>query len=106
MVKVAFDHLDPRILPEMSARVAFLTRPLTIEELTPFLGVHRDVLTERNGTRGLFQVVDEKAQWIATPTAEFKGDYVVLAGLLKAGEKVVLKPPPSLQSGDRIKIAE
>jgi len=106
MVKVAFDHLDPRILPEMSARVAFLTRPLTMQEHVPFLGVHRDVLTERNGARGLFQVVDEKAQWIATPAAEFNGDYVILAGLLKAGEKVVLKPSPSLKSGDRIKIAE
>ncbi len=106
MVKVAFDQLDLRILPEMSARVAFLTRPLTMQELTPFLGVHRDVLTERNGARGLFQVVDERAQWIAAPAVEFQGDYVVLAGLLKAGEKVVLKPPPSLKSGDRIKIAE
>jgi RND family efflux transporter MFP subunit len=106
MVKVAFDHLDPRILPEMSARVAFLTRPLTTEELAPFLGVHRDVLTERNGARGLFQFVDEKAQWIAAPTVAFQGDYVLPGELLKAGEKVVLKPPPSLKSGDRIKIAE
>jgi HlyD family secretion protein len=106
MVKVAFDHLDPRILPEMSARVAFLSRPLTAQELLPFLGVHRDAITERNGARGLFQVVDEQALWVATPTVEFEGDYVVLAGWLKGGEKVVLKPPPSLRSGDRVKIAE
>ena len=32
MVKVAFDRLDPRILPEMSAKVAFLTRPLSEQE--------------------------------------------------------------------------
>ena len=106
MVKVAFERLDPRILPEMSARVAFLTRLLSTEELHPFLGAHRDVLTERNGTSGLFQVVDDRARWIAAPTAEFKGDYVVLAGFLKGGEQVVLKPPPSLKSGDKVKIAE
>jgi RND family efflux transporter MFP subunit len=106
MVKVAFDQLDPRILPEMSARVAFLTRPLSAQELNPFLGAHRDVLTERNGAKGLFQVADDQAQWIATPAAEFKGDYVVLAGLLKGGEKVVLKPPPSLKTGEKVKIAE
>jgi HlyD family secretion protein len=106
MVKVAFDQLDPRILPEMSARVAFLTRPLTMQELVPFLGAHRDVLTERNGAGGLFQVVNERTQWLATPTAEFKGDYVVLGGFLKGGERLVLKPPPALKSGERIKIAE
>ncbi len=106
MVKVAFDHLDPRILPEMSARVAFLARPLSAQELLPFLGAHREVLTERNGKQGLFQMVNDRAQWIAAPAVELKGDYVVLAGLLKGGEQVVLKPPPQLTSGDRVKIAE
>jgi HlyD family secretion protein len=106
MVKVAFDRLDPRILPEMSARVAFLTRPLGEQESLPFLGVHRNALTERNGAGGLFQVVDEHALWVGVTAAEFKGDYVVLSGWLKGGEKVVLKPPPSLKSGDPVKIAE
>ncbi len=106
MVKVAFDHLDPRILPEMSARVAFLTRPLSEQERLPFLGAHREVLTHHNGSQGLYQIVNDRAQWIAAPVAEFKGDYVILAGLLKEGEQVVLKPLPSLNSGDRIKIAE
>jgi hypothetical protein len=50
--------------------------------------------------------VNDRSQWIAAPVAEFKGDYVVLAGLLKEGEQIVLKPPPSLNPGDRVKIAE
>ena len=106
MVKVAFDHLDPRILPEMSARVAFLTRPLSEQERLPFLGAHREALIHRNGSQGLYQIVNDRAQWIAAPVAEFKGDYVVLAGLLKEGEQIVLKPPPSLNPGDRVKVAE
>jgi RND family efflux transporter MFP subunit len=106
MVKVAFDHLDPRILPEMSARVAFLTRPLSEQERLPFLGAHREVLNHHNGSQGLYQIVNDRSQWIAAPVAEFKGDYVVLAGLLKEGDQIVLKPPPSLKSGDRVKVAE
>jgi HlyD family secretion protein len=106
MVKVSFDRLDPRILPEMSARVAFLTRPLSPQELLPFLGAHREVITQRNGSQGLFQVAGDRVQWLAVPKPEFKGDYVVLAGLMKGGEQIALKPPPSLKSGDRIKIAE
>jgi RND family efflux transporter MFP subunit len=106
MVKVSFDRLDSRILPEMSARVAFLTRPLSPQELLPFLGVHREVLTHRNGSQGLFQVVGDRVRWMAVPEPEFKGDYVVLAGLMKGGEQIALKPPASLKSGDRIKIAD
>jgi HlyD family secretion protein len=106
MVKVAFDQLDPRILPEMSARVAFLARPLNEQELHPFLGVHREVLTQRHGAQGLFLVVNERVQWLAVQSAELNGDYVVLAGLLKGGEQIVLKPPSTLKAGDRVKVAE
>jgi RND family efflux transporter MFP subunit len=106
MVKVAFDRLDPRILPEMSAKVAFLTRPLSAPELRPFLGAHREVITQRNGTQGLFRVAGDRAEWIPVPAAEFKGDYVILAALLKAAEQVVLKPPTTLKSGDRVQVAE
>lgn len=106
MVKVAFDLLDPRILPEMSAKVAFLTRPLSESELRPFLGAHREIITQRNGTQGLFRVVGDRVEWIPVPAAEFKGDYVIPAALLKAGEQVVLKPPTTLKSGDKVQVAE
>jgi RND family efflux transporter MFP subunit len=106
MVKVAFDQLDARILPEMSARVAFLARPLMEAERHPFLGAHREVLAERNGGKGLFKVVNEQALWLAVPAPELKGDYVILAELLKGGAQVVLKPPSTLKAGDRVKVAE
>jgi len=106
MVKVAFDSLDPRVLPEMSAKVAFLSRPLTGAESRPFLAVHRDALIERNGTRGLFKVEDDRARWIPLPDPLFNGDYVVLEKTLADGEKVVMKPPTNLKPGDKIKAAE
>jgi HlyD family secretion protein len=106
MVKVAFDHLDPRILPEMSAKVAFLTRPLSEQERRPFLGAHREVITQRNGAQGLFRITGDRAVWVPIQLAEPKGDYVVLADVLKVGEQVVLKPPSALKSGDRVQVAE
>ncbi len=44
MVKVAFDSLDPRILPEMSAKVAFLSRSLRRDEEQPRLVVNPKAL--------------------------------------------------------------
>lgn len=106
MVKVAFDRLDPRILPEMSAKIAFLTRPLSEAEHQPQLGVHRDVITQRQGGQGLFRIVGDRAEWIPLPELAFQGDYVLPGEVLKAGEQVVLKPAKALNAGDRVHAAE
>jgi HlyD family secretion protein len=106
MVKVAFEQLDPRILPEMSAKIAFLTRPLGNSERQPYFGVHREVITQRQGAQGLFRITGDRAEWVPLPGAAPKGDYVVLGETLKAGEQVVLKPPSTLKAGDRVQVAE
>jgi RND family efflux transporter MFP subunit len=106
LVKVSFDQLDPRILPEMSARVAFLNRPLAPEENQPVLGVHRDALTKVDGTQGFFLAKDQRAQWVALPHPEFLGDYAILAPPFKAGDPAVLKPPSKLRPEARIKVAD
>ena len=106
LVKVSFDQLDPRILPEMSARVAFLNRPLSLAENQPVLGVHRDALTKVDGTQGFFLAKDQRAQWVALPQPEFLGDYAILAPPFKAGDAAVLKPPAKLRPEARIKVAD
>lgn len=106
LVKVRFDRLDPRILSEMSARVAFLARALTDEEAKPFLAVHRDALTEREGVQGLFKMESAQAQWVPVPSPQFKGDYVLLAPPLRAGDQIILKPAPSLATASKVKVAE
>ena len=54
MVKVRFEELDPRILPEMSAKAAFLSRTLGPDENKPVLGVHRDALVSERRRTGTF----------------------------------------------------
>jgi RND family efflux transporter MFP subunit len=106
LVKVRFDQLDPRVLPEMSARVAFLSRPLTGEESRPFLAVHRDAVAERNGAQGLFKIEGERAVWFPMDKADFIGDYVLLDASWKPGDKIVLKPSLELKSGAKVTAAE
>lgn len=106
MVKVAFDRLDPRILPEMSAKIAFLTRPLNSSENQPYLGVHREAVTQRQGVQGLFRIAGDRTEWVPLTRAAPRGDYVALDDALKSGEQVVLKPPHTLKAGDRVQVAE
>jgi len=105
-VKVRFDTLDPRILPEMSSRVAFLSRPLTEQEKEPRLAVHRDALTKRDDTEGIFLKKDAEALWVPLPAVTLLGDYVVVQPPFQAGDQAVLKPAPTLRPGARIKVAE
>jgi RND family efflux transporter MFP subunit len=106
LVKVRFAQLDPRVLPEMSARVAFLARPLREQESQPLLAVHRDSLTQRNGANGIFLAKDERAHWTPLPSAELMGDYVLLGPPLQPGDQAILKPAANLKAGTRIKVAE
>ena len=48
-VKVAFSERDPAVLPEMSAKVAFLSRPPTDDERTSFRAGPAAAVVERNG---------------------------------------------------------
>jgi RND family efflux transporter MFP subunit len=106
MVKVRFDQLDPRILPEMSAKVSFLSRPLREGENRPFLAIHRDALAGRGEEQGVFRIDGDRAVWVALPGVETFGDYALPGSAMKSGDRVVLKPPRELKSGDKIKVAD
>jgi hypothetical protein len=106
MVKVRFEELDPRILPEMSAKAAFLSRTLGPEENKPVLGVHRDALVPKEGGQGLFRVEKGQAQWVPIKDPKFLGDYLMLAPPIEQGDRIVIKPPTHLKSGDRVEISE
>jgi len=106
MVKVKFDNLEPRILPEMSAKAAFLKRPLEESEKQPFLGVHRDALISSSEKAGIFRVVEGKAELVTIGNPQFMGDYLILDKPVRNGDRIILKPPASLKSGDKVEIAE
>lgn len=105
-VKVRFDKLDPRILPEMSAKVAFLSRSLDADEHKPVLGVHRDALVVRKGVEGLFRVEKGRAEWVPLSDPQFLGDYLMLTPPIKHGDIIVIKPPAGLSSNERVEISE
>jgi HlyD family secretion protein len=106
LTKVKFLEKDDRILPEMSAKVAFLSRPLAAQERSPRLIVPQSVLVQRQGLTVAFVLHGNRVQMVQVKTAEAMGDLVEIAGGLKEGERVVLKPPPALKDGSRVRLKE
>jgi len=106
MTKVRFDTIDPRVLPEMSAKVSFLSQEVTPDQEQPLTAVNADALATRAGKTVLFVVRDGIAIEVpATPGLRI-GDLTAISGAVKAGDKVVLKPAPDLANGALVKIAQ
>jgi RND family efflux transporter MFP subunit len=106
MVKVRFLEKDDRILPEMSARVAFLERPVSPDEERPRTAVNSQAIIDRGGKKIVFLIRKERVVETLVTTGQRLGDMTETLSGVKAGDRVVLKPLEKLKNGSRIKVAE
>ena len=106
MVKIRFIDRDPRILPEMSAKVSFLSRPITKMDQRPRTAVSQKALVSRGDRKVVFRVQGDRALQTSVIVGNPIGDLVEVIDGVKAGEQVVLEPPAKLKNGDRIKAGE
>jgi HlyD family secretion protein len=106
MTKVRFEEIDPRVLPEMSAKVSFLSQPVTAEQQKPMTAVHPDAFTQRDGKTVVFVLRDGKAVAVAVTPGVRVGELSAITGDVRTGEKAVLKPAAELASGALAKPAK
>ena len=98
MTKVRFDAIDPRVLPEMSAKVAFLSREASEADRRPVSAVPADAVVQRDGRGVVFVVKDGVATAVPVTTGAKLGEMIAIGDEVKSGEKVVVKPA---RTGDR-----
>jgi RND family efflux transporter MFP subunit len=106
MVKVRFIDKDNRVLPEMSAKVAFLSREVAPDEIKSFTAVSQSALVTRDGKTMIFLIEENKAKAVTVTTGKQMGDMVEVLQGVKAGDKVILKPSDKLRDGSKIKTEE
>ncbi len=104
-VKIRFLEKDTRILPEMSAKVAFLERPVRKDEQQPRTAVIPSAIVMDNGRKMVFLVKGDRVEAVEVKTGVQIGDSVEILSGVKAGEKIALKPLEKLKNGSRIRIA-
>ena len=105
LVKVRFTETDPRVLPDMSAKVAFLSKAVSPEEKAPLVAVQPAAIAERSGKKVLFIVKDGALTQIEVIVGEKVGELVAVEGV-KAGDKVVLNPSGKLKDGSAVTLAK
>ena len=101
LVKVKFVDRDPRVLPDMSAKVAFLSRAVKDDERKPVTAVQAGAIVERDGKKVVFALADDHARAVDVTTGGKVGDLVEVKGV-KAGERLVLSPSPHVKDGTAV----
>ncbi len=105
-VRIGFNHLDPRILPDMGVKVSFLKEatPDPARASAPRIVMPKSAARTEGGHAVVFVVHDTRVERRAvTLGSEGDGQIEVVSGLAD-GERVVTDGPASLKDGDTIKI--
>jgi RND family efflux transporter MFP subunit len=98
-VRVGFDQLDPRILPEMAVKVAFRETGGGPATANHTVLVPKTAVQSRDGRDVVFVVQHGRAERRAVTVIDTQGGDSVLSAGVSAGESVVADPPAGLTDG-------
>jgi RND family efflux transporter MFP subunit len=105
-VRIGFDQLDPRILPDMGVKVSFMDdRASAPAEATarPAVRVPAEAIMKEGDTTFVWRVSDDSVERVAVRTGgERNGQIEVLSGI-NAGDVLVGKPVDGLAEGATVK---
>jgi RND family efflux transporter MFP subunit len=105
-VRIGFEQLDPRILPDMGVKVSFLSERPAEESATPRakLLVPSSAVRTSEGKSIVFVVRDDHVERRAIGVGAAVGDQVEVLSGVSAGERVVVDGPQTLKDGDKVKV--
>lgn len=105
-VRVGFDRLDPRILPQMSIKVAFRETPSASPTASPSSAsaprgviVPKSALRSSDGRDIVFVFQNGRAERRAVSVASTQNNETLVSSGLAAGEKIIIEAPSILADG-------
>jgi len=105
MTKIRFVEPDARVLPEMSAKVSFLSQEVAEADRKPRPAVNPAAVVDRDGRSVMFVVRGGVVARTPVQTGARLGDLIEIQGGAQAGDKVVLRPPAKLKDGASVTAA-
>ena len=106
MVKIGFKEYDSKVLPEMSAKVSFLSKPIDEEEAAAgqVLVVPFTAVGERNGKKVVFLVRDNRAVQTPVTTGRDMGMFVEIKSGINSGDRVIERVTPDIEDGTKVQV--
>lgn len=101
-VRISFDQLDPRILPDMGVKVAFLQGERPAGAAAPKAMVPREAVRENEGRKVVFALQKGRLKKLDVTLGEARGTEMEVMSGLAPGETVVTGGPKGLKDGQRV----
>jgi RND family efflux transporter MFP subunit len=108
-VRIGFEKLDPRILPEMGVKVSFQSAPQELAANTTassapqrLVIVPKEAVHQDGGRNVAWVVKDGHVERRAITVNGTNAESTTIAAGLAAGEKLVLNAPPELKDGAKV----
>jgi RND family efflux transporter MFP subunit len=108
LVRIGFEQLDPRLLPDMGVKVTFLRDRAASDTPTvqPATLAPKAAIRAENGSSFAFVLNGDTVERRAVRVAGADGDRVEIGAGLKPGERIVVAPPADLKDGSHVRIKE
>jgi len=107
-VRISFDKLDPRILPDMGIKVTFLSdepvKKTDAKETVVAALLPTDAVRDESGKKIVFLVKNERLERRAVAVGIAQGAQTEILSGLVAGDTVVLRGPANMQDGQAVQI--
>jgi RND family efflux transporter MFP subunit len=109
LVKVAFDHLDPRVLPEMGVKVTFLADASSSAgsagaPVPAAVSIPKSAVREAEGRAVVYVVEEGRARMRGISPRPLAGDRVAVSAGLAPGELVIVEAPSTLADRSRVRV--
>lgn len=108
-VRIGFDGLDPRILPDMGIKVSFLDAsppPAPVEDTGPLWRVSSRAVRQDGDVSFVFVYNGGTLERRAINVVEERDGQTILNAGVQAGEQVVVEGPEDLVDGAPVKLSE
>ncbi len=104
-VRIGFEQLEPRILPDMGIKVRFLDdQPPRAADAGPSIRVPAAAVQREGGNAYVWVVSDDRVERRAVTVSPSNGDTLEVLGGIRSGETLVSPLVQGLQNGDKVKI--
>jgi len=103
MIKVGFLKMDDRILPDMSAKVAFLEGELNPASTRPRLAISKEALLQVNGKSYFFIHSDSVLIRREIENLQFIGSDLIVVDSIDVNDQIVINPTTKLRDGISVK---
>jgi HlyD family secretion protein len=103
-VRASFDRLDPKILPDLGVKVAFLGPPPSRTAASNTVVIPRTAVRTENGASRVFIHSGDHAESRPVQLGATREDEQEITSGLAAGDQVLINAPADLKDGQRVKL--